>query len=213
MGSSSPIISSAPRGLDRGDVDLLHFHHSIKRTLCFSTADRQRLDQHARRDLPGDAPLVLAPAALALLATIANDGVPVAVGLLLIVGGDLEREGFVMFEGRTAVEPDTRDTGNYEFDCQHVALLAGWEVTGRTVDGAHRAVGKGLCVEPGSSLGVFIVPEANRVLCHCMSVRFHCASFHFADSGLQRAAKGVVPRATGFLVTARRGWSPRRGRE
>src|SRR6266478_1470582 len=98
MGFSSPIISAAPRGLDRGDVDLLHFHHRIKGTLCFRAADRQCLDQHARRDLPGDAPLVLAPAALALLATIANDGLPVAVGLLLIVGGDLEREGFIMFE-------------------------------------------------------------------------------------------------------------------
>src|SRR5207249_1071066 len=134
-------------------------------------AGRQRLGQHARRDLPGNAPLVLAPAALALLAAIANDGVPVAVGLLLIVGGDLEREGFVMFERGSAVEADTRDAGNCEFDCQHVALLAGWEVTGRAVDGAYHAVGKGLCVESGSSLGVFIVPQANRVLCHCMSVR------------------------------------------
>src|SRR5258705_7136143 len=112
------MISAAPRGLDRGDVDLLHFHHRVECSLCFSAADRQRLGQHAWRDLPGDAPFVLAPAALALLATIANDGVPVSVGLLLIVGGDLEREGFVMFERRTAVEPDTRDTGNYEFDCQ-----------------------------------------------------------------------------------------------
>ena len=90
MGSSSPIISAAPRGLDRGDVDLLHFHHRIKRPLCFSAADRQRLCQHAWRDLPGDAPLVLAPAAFALLPVIADDGAPVAVGLLLIVRGDLK---------------------------------------------------------------------------------------------------------------------------
>jgi hypothetical protein len=48
--------------------------------------------------LPRDAPLVFAPAALALLAAIADDGVPVAVGLLLIVGGDLERGGFTMFD-------------------------------------------------------------------------------------------------------------------
>src|SRR5882762_172316 len=113
-----------------------------------------------------------------------------------------------MFERRTAVEPDTRDTGNDEFDCQHVALPAGREVTGRTVDGAHRAVGKGLCVEPGSSLGVFIVPEANRVLCDRMSVRFHCTFLHFADSGLQRAAEGAVPRAGRVPITARRNWSP-----
>ena len=49
-----------------------------------------RLARDAWRNLPGNAPPVFAPAALALLADIAEDGVPVAVGLLLIVGGDLE---------------------------------------------------------------------------------------------------------------------------
>jgi hypothetical protein len=62
--------------------------------------------------LPGNAPLVFAPAALAFLPAIADDGVPVAVGLVLIVGSDLEREGFVMFERGAAVEADTRDAGN-----------------------------------------------------------------------------------------------------
>src|SRR5437016_9414399 len=164
--------SAAPRCLDRSDVDLRHAHHRLKRALCLIAAGRQRLGQHARRDLPGDAPLVLAPAARTLLATIADDGVPVAVGLALIVGGDLEREGFAMFERGTAVEAETRDAGNREFDRQHVALLAGWVVTGCAVDGTHRAVGKGLGVEAGSSLGVLIVPEANRVLCHYVSFRF-----------------------------------------
>src|SRR4249920_2113536 len=107
--------SAAPRRLDRGDVDLLHAHHRIERALCFIAAGRHRLGQHARRDLPGDAPLVLAPAARTLLAAIADDGVPVAVGLLLIVGGDLEREGFALLERGTSVETDTRHTGNCEF--------------------------------------------------------------------------------------------------
>src|SRR2546428_11760214 len=105
-------MSAAPRRLDRGDVDFLHAHHRIKGALCFIAASRQRLGQHAWRDLPGDAPLVFAPAALALLAAIADDGVPVAVGLLLIVSGDLEREGFVMLERRTAVEANTGDAGD-----------------------------------------------------------------------------------------------------
>src|SRR5205807_4933522 len=144
----------------------------LKRALCFIASGRHRLGQHARRDLPGDAPLVFAPAARTLLATIANDGVPVAVGLLLIVGGDLEREGFAMFERGTAVEANTGDARNCEFDRQHIALRAGWVVTGCTVDGTHCAVGKGLGVEAGSSLGVLIVPEANRVLCHYVSFRF-----------------------------------------
>jgi DNA end-binding protein Ku len=43
-------------------------------------------------------------------------------------------------------------------------------VAGRPVDGAHRAVRKGLGVEAGSSLGVLIVPDANCVLCHCGSI-------------------------------------------
>src|SRR5207247_6419736 len=83
---------AAARRFDRGDVDLLHAHHGIECALCFIAAGRQRLCQHARRDLPGDAPLVLAPAARALLASIADNSVPVAVGLLLIIGGDLKRE-------------------------------------------------------------------------------------------------------------------------
>src|SRR5271166_880138 len=48
------------RGLDRGDVDLLHRHH------CFHCALRgcairvvRRVEQHARRDLPGEAPAIL----------------------------------------------------------------------------------------------------------------------------------------------------------
>jgi hypothetical protein len=65
-------------------------HHRIKRAFCFSAAGSQRLGQYARRDLPGDAPFVLAPTASTFLTAIADDGVPVAVGFLLIVRGDLE---------------------------------------------------------------------------------------------------------------------------
>src|SRR5262249_18412016 len=61
-------------------------------------------------------PPVFAPAALALLAAIANNGLPVAVGLLLIVGSDLEGEGFVVLERWTAIETDTGDAGDCEFD-------------------------------------------------------------------------------------------------
>ena len=57
--------SAAPRRLDRGDVDLPHAHHRLKRALCFIAAGRQRPGQHAWGDLPGDAPFVFAPAALA----------------------------------------------------------------------------------------------------------------------------------------------------
>src|SRR4030081_2759724 len=161
--------SAAPRRRDRGDVDLLPAHHRLERALCFIAAGRHRLCQHARCDLPGDAPLVLAPAARALLASIADNGVPVAVGLLLIIGGDLKRESLVMLERGTAVEADTRDAGDCEFHRQHVALLAGWVVTGCTVGDTHCAVGKGFGVEAGSRLCILVVPQANRVLGHCVS--------------------------------------------
>src|SRR5712671_2260378 len=164
-------ISAAPRRFDRGDVDFPHAHHGIECTLRFIAAGRQRLHQHAWRDLPGDAPPVLAPAARTLLASIADDGIPVAVGLLLIIGGDLKRESFVMLERGAAVEAHTGDAGDCEFHRQHVALLAGWVVTGCTVDGTHGAVGKGFGVEAGSRLCILIVPQANRVLGHCVSFR------------------------------------------
>src|SRR4030095_15516963 len=139
--------------------------------LASTPAGRQRLGQHTRRDLPRHAPFVFAPAARALLAAIADDSVPIAVGLRLIVSGDLERKGFAMFERGTAVEADTGDAGNFEFDYQHISLLAGRVVTGCTVDGTHRAVGKGLGMKASSNLGILIVPDANRVLRHCISFR------------------------------------------
>src|SRR5262245_22510002 len=144
--------SPAPRRLDCGYVDLSHAHHRIERALCFVAAGSQHLGQHAWRDLPGDAPLVFAPTALALLAAITDDGVPVAVGLLLIVGGDLEREGFVVLERGTAVEADTGDARDRELDRQHVALPARWVVAGCTVNG------KSLGIKARSCLGVFVVP-------------------------------------------------------
>src|SRR5262245_17315796 len=76
-----------------------------------------------------------------------------------------------MLEHRTAVDAETGDAGDGEFDCQHVALLAGWVVTGCTEDGTHRTVGKGSCVEAGGRRGVLVVPQANRVLGHSLSSR------------------------------------------
>src|SRR6516225_7389788 len=163
------VASAATRSLDCSDVDLLHAHHRLKRALRFTAAGSQRLGQHARCDLPGDAPPVFAPAALALLATVAHNGIPIAVGFLLIVGGDLKGEGLVVLEGGTAIETHAGDARDCEFDHQYVARLAGWVVTGRTVHRAYRALRKGLRVEAGSSLGILVVPKADRVLGHCIS--------------------------------------------
>ena len=92
--------------------------------LGLRAAGRHRLGQGARCDLPGDAPAILAPAAGALGPAVADDGVPVAVGLFLVVGGDLERERFILLEGRAAVQADAGDARHRELDGQHVAFLA-----------------------------------------------------------------------------------------
>src|SRR5690606_11200841 len=94
-------------GFDLGDVDLAHLHHRVERALGgLAVWVGDGFDQHPRRDLPVHAPLVLAPAAGGFLAAVADDGVPQAVGLFLVVGGDLEREGFGLGEGGAAVEAD-----------------------------------------------------------------------------------------------------------
>src|ERR1700751_3718505 len=70
------------RGLDLGDVDLLHFHHRLERPFGGSLVGiAHGLEQHPRRDLPGKAPTVLAPPAHAFLAGVGNDRIPVTVGL------------------------------------------------------------------------------------------------------------------------------------
>src|SRR5262245_19473099 len=81
--------SAPPRGLDRGDVDLLHRHHRREGPLCLVASCCHGIRQHARRDLPREAPAVLAPSALTLPAAIADDRVPIAVRFLLIVRRDL----------------------------------------------------------------------------------------------------------------------------
>src|SRR5574338_738177 len=95
------------RGLDPGDVDLAHGHHRLERALGRgSVRIVHRLQQHARGDLPGEAPLVLAPAAGAFLAAIADDGVPVAIGLRLVLGHDHEADSLVGLEQVSAVQTD-----------------------------------------------------------------------------------------------------------
>src|SRR3954462_9792673 len=98
--------SAAPRRFDCSDIDLSHSHHRFKRALCLVTPGRHCFHQYTRRDLPRHAPLVLAPPAGTLLAAILDDGIPIAIRLSLIVGSDLKRKGFTMFERRPSVETD-----------------------------------------------------------------------------------------------------------
>src|SRR5690349_3350101 len=120
-------------GLDLGDVDLLHCHHRFEGALGRGLVGTiVSLEQDARRDLPGEAPLVLAPAAGTLLPAVADDRVPIAVGLLLIFRNDHEADGFVGREVGAAVETHERLAEDREVDGQLVALMAVRIVTGRS---------------------------------------------------------------------------------
>jgi hypothetical protein len=77
----------------------------------------------------------------ALLAAVADDRVPQAVGLGLIVGRDLERERLAVLELRPAVQADAGNAGDGELDGEDIALLAAGIVGRRAVDGADLAVG------------------------------------------------------------------------
>src|SRR5205823_1121421 len=153
-----------PRGFDGGDVDLLHRHHRLEGTLCLAAASCKRLGGHARSHLPGETPAVLAPTTLTLLAAIADDRVPVAVCLFLIVCRDLKRKGLAVLEVRTAVEAETGNAQHGEFHRQLIALLAARVVTRCLMNGGHFTVRKSCSVEARSFMRIFVEPEADRVL-------------------------------------------------
>ena len=109
--------------------------------------------------------VILAPAALALLAAVADDRVPVAIRFGLVNGCDLKRERFVVLEHRSAVESEARNADHGELDGQHIPFLPRRIVSRCAVHCADGRIGKGFGVKPRRFLGIAIVPKANRVLC------------------------------------------------
>src|SRR5579863_2713183 len=169
---SAPFRDLAASGcLDRGNVDLLHFHHRLERALGGrSIRAGRRLHQHPRSDLPRQAPAVLAPAALALGSAVTDDRVPVAIGLRLILGDNLKGEGFAVLEGRAAIQAEAGHPYHRELDRQHLALLASGVITWGAVYRGDAAVWKGLGVEPGGFFCGTVVPKANYVSGHRRSL-------------------------------------------
>src|SRR3979411_3330963 len=99
------VTSASTRRFDGRDVDLLHRHHRLEGTLCLAATNRKRIGQRARGDLPGEAPAVLAPPAVAFHAAIADDRVPVTVRLFLVIRRDLEGKGLSGPERGAALDP------------------------------------------------------------------------------------------------------------
>src|SRR6478736_8135785 len=118
-------------GFNPRDVDFFHRHHGIECALGRGLVGTGgRLQQHARRDLPGEAPFVLAPAASAFLPAIAGDCVPVAIGLFLVLGQDHEAHGLIGLEVRPAVEADEVAAEKSKLDGELCSLCSAREVAG-----------------------------------------------------------------------------------
>src|SRR5207244_4648810 len=183
--------SHASRRLDGGNVDLLHRHHRLERTSCLSATGRKRIGQRTWGDLPREAPAVLAPTARAFLAAVADDRIPVAVRLCLIVRCDLEGKGLAVLECRAAVETEAGNAEDGELHRQNIAGLAARVVGRRLVDSGHFTIRKGGGVEPRRVLCVLVEPEADRVF------RFHVSFTLFPKlAALWNEAKGDVPALT-----------------
>src|SRR5690606_34952758 len=105
-----------------------------------------------------------APAAGAFLAAMADDRIPVAIGLGLVVGGHLERERRAVAEGRPAIEAQAGDAQQGEAHDEHVAGLAGGVVAWRVVDCVDAAVREGVGIERGRVQRGAVEPEAYGVL-------------------------------------------------
>lgn len=165
------------RRFDCGDLDFPHRHHGIERPLGGGAVGAGvGPGQRDGGDLPGDAPLVLAPAAVALLAAVVDDGIPVTIGLGLILGGHLERERLVVLDPWPTVKPQAGYAQHGELDGQDVTLLARRVVSRCAMDRADGGIGKGPGVEVRRLFGITFVPKADRVLCNLRHRLLHHGS-------------------------------------
>src|SRR6185437_2766741 len=122
----------------------------------------------------GEAPAVLAPAARAFLTAIADDRIPVAVCLCLVVGCDLKRERLGVPERWTAVETEAGKSEDGELHRQDVAGLAARIIGRRLVYRRHFTGRKSSGVEARRVKSILVKPEADRVFC------FHLPKSPFA---------------------------------
>src|SRR5512133_814855 len=166
MHASKIAPSTVARRFYCGDVDLFHLHHRIERALGgrgIGIGYRSRQSQ--RRNLPRQAPFVLAPAAGILFTAVADDSVPVTIRFGLVIGCDLKRECPVVLDLWSAIEPEAGNSHHGKLDRQHIPFLTGRKVSRREVHRANRRIGKGCGIKSRRVLGVAIVPKANRILC------------------------------------------------
>ena len=177
LGGSAPrpsFPSTTARSFDFGNVDFTHLHHCIEGAFGFSATGRQRVRQNARRDLPGDSPTVLAPAASAFLAAIADNRIPVAIRFLLRISRNLERERLAVFELRPTIETQTRNAENGEFHREDFAFLAAGKIAWGFVNRGYFTVRERGRVEARRILRILVKPKADAVLCFRVAHKASC---------------------------------------
>ena len=166
MWAATPAVpSAAASGLDLGDVDLTHLHHRIEGAFGFSATGRDRVRQHARRDLPGDSPTVPTPPASALVAAVADNRIPIAIRFLLRISRNLEGERLAVFKLRPTIETQTRNAKDGEFDREDFAFLAARKIAGGFVNRGYFTVWERGSVEARRILSILVKPKADGVPC------------------------------------------------
>ncbi len=91
--------------LKGGAIDFLHLKHGLHGATCFGWIGvSQKFTQDAWDNLPGQTKLVLEPSTLAGLATIGQKRVPEIIHFRLVITMHEQRNCFIKFIHRTAVE-------------------------------------------------------------------------------------------------------------
>src|SRR5262249_16959883 len=143
---------------------------------------------------------VLAPTARTLLAAVADDRVPVAIRLFLVVGRDLEGERLGLLERRAAVEADTGNPYDGELHDELIAGLAARKVTRRLVGGGDFGIRKRGGVEARGFLRVVVEPETDHVLRLHPVLTFSVISLFM--TALRRSAVATARPASYFTFPA-----------
>jgi len=124
MNNQTARVSTAKCRLDCGNINFLHRHHRIECPFGgYMVRTGECFRQGNRRNLPRDTPLVLAPAAIALLTAVADDRVPITIRFTLVFGRHLKRKSFVVCERRPAVESEARNVHESRSFC---GIMLAW---------------------------------------------------------------------------------------
>jgi hypothetical protein len=166
--------SAAACSLDFGDVDFTHLHHRMEGAFGFSATGGYRVRQHVRRDLPGDSPPILAPAASALLAAIADDRIPIAIRFLLSIGCNLKGKRLGVCKLRPTIQTQTRNAKNCEFHREDFVFLAAGIIARGFVNRYYFTVGERGSVEARRILRILVKPKADGVLCFRVAHKTSC---------------------------------------